>query len=128
MDAKDAAEATTAILFDGALMLGAALVFVTIFRRLGLGAHQRVVLAMIGAALGMADDHMGRAGIGQHVGGDVAGMRARAGRVAVLTADGDRTVAGASGKGCDQRRRRADQHVAACAGAADGRYRSAGQG
>ena len=34
MDAKDAAEATTAILFDGALMLGAAVLTVERVRRL----------------------------------------------------------------------------------------------
>ena len=50
MDAKDAAEATTAILFDGALMLGAALVFVTIFRRLGLGATLGYIVG--GAVIG----------------------------------------------------------------------------
>ena len=46
-------------------------------RRLGLGAHQRVGLAMVGAAFGMADDDMGRAGIRQHRGRNVAGMGAR---------------------------------------------------
>jgi len=50
MDAKDAAEATTAILFDGAVMLGAALVFVTIFRRLGLGATLGYIVG--GAVIG----------------------------------------------------------------------------
>ena len=50
MDAKDAAEATTAILFDGAIMLGAALVFVTIFRRLGLGATLGYIVG--GAVIG----------------------------------------------------------------------------
>ena len=42
----------------------------------GLGAHQRVGLAMIGAPLGMADDDLGGAGVGSIGGGDVAGMGA----------------------------------------------------
>src|SRR5438045_6811292 len=45
-----AAEATTAILESGAIMLGAALVFVTIFRRLKLGATLGYIVA--GALIG----------------------------------------------------------------------------
>jgi monovalent cation:proton antiporter-2 (CPA2) family protein len=44
------AEAASAILLDGALMLGAALFFVTIFRRLGLGATLGYIVA--GAVIG----------------------------------------------------------------------------
>ena len=43
-------------------------------RRLGLGAHQAVGLAVIGAPLGMADDDIAGAGVLQHLGRDVAGM------------------------------------------------------
>ena len=46
----EAAEATTAILESGAIMLGAALVFVTIFRRLKLGATLGYIVA--GALIG----------------------------------------------------------------------------
>lgn len=46
----EAAEATTAILESGAILLGAALLFVTIFRRLGLGATLGYIVA--GALIG----------------------------------------------------------------------------
>ena len=65
----------------------------------GLGVDERVGLAVIGAALGMADDDGGGAGIGQHLGGDIAGMGAGGERMAILRAEQD----GASG----QRRQRA---------------------
>jgi glutathione-regulated potassium-efflux system protein KefB len=50
MSAAPAAEAASAILTDGAVMLGAALLFVTIFRKLGLGATLGYIVggAMIG--------------------------------------------------------------------------------
>ena len=38
-----------------------------------LARHELVGLAIAGAALGMAEDHQPRAGVGQHLGGDVAG-------------------------------------------------------
>ena len=41
----ETAQATTAILESGAIMLGAALVFVTIFRRLKLGATLGYIVA-----------------------------------------------------------------------------------
>ena len=50
MTAGHEAATTSAILFDGALMLGAALVFVTIFRRLGLGATLGYIVG--GAVIG----------------------------------------------------------------------------
>ena len=56
-------------------------------RRLGLGAHDGVGLAAIGAPLGMADDHVAGAAVAQHLGGDVAGMGAACLGVAVLAAD-----------------------------------------
>ena len=48
--AAQTAEATTAILESGAIMLGAALVFVTLFRRLKLGATLGYIVA--GALIG----------------------------------------------------------------------------
>jgi monovalent cation:proton antiporter-2 (CPA2) family protein len=50
MSAAPAAEAASAFLTDGAVMLGAALLFVTIFRKLGLGATLGYIIggAMIG--------------------------------------------------------------------------------
>jgi hypothetical protein len=53
-----------------------------------LGAHVRILLAVVLAALGMADDHISRARIGQHLGGQVPGERARFLGVAILPADG----------------------------------------
>jgi len=50
VNAETAAEATTAILESGAIMLGAALVFVTLFRRLKLGATLGYIVA--GALIG----------------------------------------------------------------------------
>ncbi|HEY1142964.1 MAG TPA: cation:proton antiporter, partial [Sphingomicrobium sp.] len=50
MNHADGAATVNAILFDGALMLGAALVFVTIFRRLGLGATLGYIVG--GAVIG----------------------------------------------------------------------------
>ena len=55
------------------------------------------------------DDHRDRAGLRQHLGGEVAGMRPVRLRVAVLPADPERPA----GEAGDQRRRREDQHVAA---------------
>ena len=72
-----------------------------------LAAHQRVALAMIGAALGMAEDDVAAAGIAQHRGADVAGMRALLGRVAILAAERD--------GGCPRARRR-DRHSSVAGG------------
>ena len=58
-----------------------------------LGAHDGVGLAVVGAALGMADDDMRGAGVLQHLGRDVAGMRAAFLGVAVLAAGLDRRAA-----------------------------------
>ena len=41
-----------------------------------LRADGRVRLAVVGAALGMADDDIGRTRVRDHLGGDVAGMGA----------------------------------------------------
>ena len=51
---------------------------------LGLGADQGVGLAVVGPPLGVADDDELAAGIGDHLGGNVAGMGARGCRMAVL--------------------------------------------
>ena len=61
----------------------------------GLGADVRVRLAVVLPALGMADEHVGRAGIGQHLGRDVAGEGAGFLGVAILAADGDPGADGA---------------------------------
>ena len=60
----------------------------------GLGVDERIGLAMIGAALGMTDDDGGGAGVGKHLGRDVAGMGAGGERMAILRAEQD----GASGQ------------------------------
>ena len=62
----EAAEATTAILESGAIMLGAALLFVTVFRKLKLGATLGYIVggAVIGPhILGLVDDPENLAGI-----------------------------------------------------------------
>ena len=81
-------------------------------RRLGLGPHDGVGLAMVGAALGMADDHVAGAGIAQHLGGDVAGMGAARLGVAVLAAHQHAAALHRLGDRHHQGRGRADQHLA----------------
>ena len=81
-------------------------------RRLRLGAHDGVGLAAIGAPLGVADDHVARAAVAQHLGGDLAGMGAARLGVAVLPADQNAASLRRLGHRQDQRRRRADQHLA----------------
>ena len=66
---------------------------------------------MVVPALGMADNDEARFGIGQHLGGDVAGMRAGRVGMAVLAADGDASPLGARGESRDQEKRRADQDI-----------------
>jgi len=80
-------------------------------RRLHLGAHHRIRLRMVGAAFGMAEDDMGGAGIAQHGGRDVAGMRALGRRMAILRADGDRPAREQGCQGRHMREGRADQQV-----------------
>ena len=59
-------------------------------RRLGLGADEGVVLAMVGAALGMADDHVAGADIGS-ISAEISPVWAPlSAGMAVLAADGDR--------------------------------------
>ena len=62
----EAAETTTAILESGAIMLGAALLFVTVFRKLKLGATLGYIVggAVIGPyVLGLIDDPESLSGI-----------------------------------------------------------------
>ena len=70
-------------------------------------SFSRVILP----ALGMADDHGARAGIGQHLGRDVAREGAGLLGVAVLPADGDPRSDGLAREGVDQGRRRADEEI-----------------
>ena len=75
-----------------------------------------VRLAVVGAALGMADDDGRRAGVAQHLGRDVARVGAARLGVAILAADGDRRPRHGRCQPLHQRRRRRDQHVAAGCG------------
>ena len=76
-----------------------------------LGVDAVIGLVMVGAPLGMADDDVGRAEIGEHLRRDGSGESAARAGMQVLAADGDgRTVDGGHAGG-DQRRGRADQHV-----------------
>jgi hypothetical protein len=56
---------------------------------LSLGLDERIRLTVIGAALGMTDDHGGRATIGEHLSREIAGMGASRQRMAVLRAESD---------------------------------------
>ena len=79
---------------------------------LRLQPHQRVTLTMIGAALRMADDDRGGAGIRQHFGREVAGMGARDLGMAILGTDRQRFGSACSiGEAGDQGRRRANQEI-----------------
>ena len=86
-------------------------------RGLGLGPHHGIGLAVIGAPLGMADDHMAGAGVLQHLGRDVAGMGAARRWVAILAAalapaaarqdlGGPRQTASPAGRAAPRSRRR----------------------
>ena len=84
----------------------------------GLGLDQGVGLVVILAALGMAEDDPGGAGVSQHGGGDVAGMGTLVVDMAVLAADGDRRSGQQRGDGGDLGERRANQQIAGEAGGA----------
>ena len=60
----------------------------------------------------MADDHVGRPAVAQHLGGDLTGMGAAWLGMAVLTADQNAASFHRLGDRQDQRRRRTDQHLA----------------
>jgi hypothetical protein len=81
-------------------------------RRLRLGAHQVIGFAVIAAPLGMADDDVAAADVGQHGRADIAGVRALLGRVAVLRAQAHRAAGERLGHRQQQLERRADQEVA----------------
>ncbi len=76
-----------------------------------LGAYIGVLFPVVLAALGMADENVGGACIGQHLGGNVARVGARFLGVAILAADGDAGADGAIGEGADQGGRRANGQV-----------------
>ena len=78
---------------------------------LGLGLDVPVELAVVGAALGVANDHGDRTRVRQHLGGDVAGMGAGGCRMAILRPDRQRRATRRRGQLGDQRRRRADHDV-----------------
>jgi len=78
-------------------------------RGLGLGADDRVGLALLGAALGMPDDDQPRARFLEHRHRDAAGMGPARLEVAVLCADQEPAAAGDGGR--DQGERRADGDV-----------------
>ena len=95
---------------------------------LGLGADLGVGFLVVGAALGMADDDQRAAGVGDHLGRDVAGMGAGFVGVAVLPADLHRRAGDRGDSRGDQRRRRADRHVAVGVGRSRRRSPSARRG
>src|SRR5690606_20667420 len=74
-------------------------------------AHDLVALTVIGAALAVADDDVGRAGILQHLGRNVAGMGAAGPGRAVLAADADAAALQRLGHGRNQRRRGAEAEL-----------------
>lgn len=76
-----------------------------------LGVDAVVGLVMVGAPLGMADDDVGCAEIGEHLRRDRAGEGAVRPGVQVLAADGDGRALHRLDAGRDQRRGRADQDV-----------------
>jgi hypothetical protein len=80
---------------------------------LGLGLHLRIGFAMIGAALGMAQNDMACARIGQHRGRQITGVGARGFGVAILRAHVQRRALRDLGHGCDQSGGGAQQHVTA---------------
>ncbi len=66
---------------------------------------------MIVPALGMADNDGAGLRIRQHLGGNIAGMRAGRLRVAILSADGDAAAAGPRGEAGNEQKRRTDQDI-----------------
>src|SRR6185437_3503206 len=61
--------------------------------RLGLLPHQKIALVMVGTPLGMANNDCFGAGIGQHLSGQIAGMRPRWLDVTILSADRKQALA-----------------------------------
>ena len=79
----------------------------------GLFGHQGAGFTMLGAALGMADDHIGCAEIGQHFCGDVAGESTFDSLVAVLRASFYSRAMGKIAYHGYQRKRRAEHDIGA---------------
>ena len=76
-----------------------------------LSLHRRVGFAVVLAALGMADNDGLRAGILEHLGGNVSRIGACGERMAILAADGDPRAARSRGEVRDQRRRGAHHYI-----------------
>ncbi len=79
--------------------------------RFGLLAHQRIGFAVVGAALGMADDDGRGAGIGQHFRRQIAGVGAGSLGMTILGADRELGAPRLAGKSCDQGGGRAHQQI-----------------
>src|SRR5208337_1109200 len=80
-------------------------------RRFRLGAHQPVGLVMQHAALGVADDDIGRAGVLEHRGGNVAGEGAARLGMAILRAQREFAPLELPGGLGEEGRRRADRKL-----------------
>ena len=90
-------------------------------RRFGLGLDHRVAFAVIGPPFAVADDNEAGAGVLDHRGGNVAGVRAALGSMAILRTDADQ--AGFLARRVDQGERRRQGHLdlhQALGGAIDG--------
>jgi peptidyl-prolyl cis-trans isomerase D len=81
-------------------------------RREDLGADLGIGLAVPPATLGMSEDDIGAAGIGQHFGADVAGIGALRLGMAVLAAERDAAAGEHGMDGGKQCRRRAEEKLA----------------
>src|SRR6185437_14228173 len=71
-------------------------------RRRRLGADRLVAFAMIAAPLRVADDDVAAPGILQHLGAEIAGMRALRRRMAILAAEQDVRSGDRFAKNCEQ--------------------------
>ena len=79
--------------------------------RLSFGLDYRIHFTVIRAPLRMPDDDPFGAGIGQHLGTEIAGMGARFVRVAILTAQFDAGAFGLTTEIAKQRGRRTNNHL-----------------
>ncbi len=75
------------------------------------GVHVGIAFAMVGAPFGMADDGVAAAQFRQHLGGDVAGMRARRRGMAILRAELHGAPREGVRDGNQMDERRADQNL-----------------
>ena len=76
-----------------------------------LGFDRRIPFAVVGAALGMADDHEPAPEFSQHAGADVTGMGSLLRGMAILGAKLDGGTGNRSGDGLKKRERGANHHV-----------------